>query len=61
MDMSQATGTFTTSGNSVSMVATDNSTDEEDYCVKSSSLYVIAPMDMAMAGTLTGTLIFSKQ
>jgi hypothetical protein len=62
IDMSQVDGTFTTSGDTVMMASSDGSSDNEDYCVKSKTLYLLAPqMEMGMAGTVTGTLLLAKE
>jgi hypothetical protein len=64
-DSSQDSGTYTVDKARLTLVNKDGATDEEDFCVKGSNLYMLAPMTMQvpadMGDALTGTLVLQRQ
>ena len=64
-ESSTDSGTYTVDNTRLTMVNQDGATDEEDFCVKGSNLYMLAPMTMQvpadMGDALTGSLVLQRQ
>jgi hypothetical protein len=63
-DTSEDSGTYTVDKARLTLVAENGATDEEDFCVQGSNLYLLAPMTMQvpvdMGDALTGTLVLQR-
>jgi hypothetical protein len=64
-DSGQDSGTYTVDKARLTLVSDNGGTDEEDFCIEGSNLYLLAPMTMQlpanMSDALTGNLVLQRQ